>query len=89
MEDLRDLALAFAAAPGAVLVASTDQPPTLMVAAAPGSGVEAGRALKMALERVGGRGGGSATVAQGSAPSPAAARAALDDILRIIAPPHG
>jgi alanyl-tRNA synthetase len=89
VEDLRDLALAFAAAPGAVLVASTDQPPTLMVAAAPGSGVEAGHALKMALERVGGRGGGSATVAQGSAPSPAAARAALDDILRIIAPPHG
>jgi alanyl-tRNA synthetase len=89
VEDLRDLALAFAASPGAVLVAATDQPPTLVVAAAPGSGVEAGRALKTALERVGGRGGGSATVAQGSAPSPATARAALDDVLRIIAPPNG
>jgi len=42
--------------------------------------VHAGNVLKSALASVGGRGGGSATLAQGSV----ANRAALDDIVRAL-----
>jgi alanyl-tRNA synthetase len=66
IERLRPLAQAFAALSGAVFVGATDDPPALLIATAPDSGAEAGQTLKSALETVGGRGGGSARMAQGS-----------------------
>jgi alanyl-tRNA synthetase len=50
-----------------VLVAA----PAILVGAGPGSGLDAGRRLKALLTEAGGRGGGNATVAQGTVPDPA------------------
>jgi alanyl-tRNA synthetase len=83
LEEVRALAPAVAALPRAALLAALHDPPTVIVAASPESGVEAGRALREALAAVGGRGGGSPTVAQGSAPDAAAADAALDALLAL------
>ena len=69
IERLRPLAQATAAMPRAVFVGWTADPPALLVASSADSGVDAGAALKSALEAVGGRGGGNARLAQGSAPS--------------------
>lgn len=69
---LRALGQAAAALPGAVLLATVASPPTVLLAAAPDSGIDAGALLKPALAAVGGKGGGSARLAQGSVPSPAA-----------------
>jgi alanyl-tRNA synthetase len=83
LEETRALAPAVAALPRAALLAALHDPPTVIVAASPDSGVDAGRALREALAAVGGRGGGSPTVAQGSAPDAAAAEAALDALLAL------
>jgi alanyl-tRNA synthetase len=66
VERLRPLALAFAALPAGVLLASTAIPPAVILGAAADAGADAGRVLKTALQRVGGRGGGNARLAQGS-----------------------
>jgi alanyl-tRNA synthetase len=83
LEEVRALAPAVAALPRAALLAALHDPPTVVVAASPDSGVDAGRALREAVAAVGGRGGGSPTVAQGSAPDAAAADAALDALLAL------
>ena len=77
VERLRPLAQALAAMPGTVFVGWTATPPAVLVAAAPDSGVDAGAALRAALEGVGGRGGGNARLAQGTAPSAAALERAV------------
>lgn len=64
----RAFALAFAALPRAVFAAAVTTPPAILVAASDDSGVDAGQALKAALAAVGGRGGGSARLAQGTVP---------------------
>lgn len=71
-DDARHLALAFCALPGTVFVATVAEPPAVLVAASDDSGVDAGRMLKEALAAVGGRGGGSPRLAQGTVPDPAA-----------------
>ena len=73
MEDLRPLAQAFAALPRAVLVGAqaAASPPSLLLASSEDSGVDAGRALREAVTAVGGRGGGSSRLAQGSVPDAA------------------
>jgi alanyl-tRNA synthetase len=68
LEELRGLAQAYCVLPKAVLVAAVDDPPAVLVAASEDSGIDAGRALKAALATVGGRGGGSPRLAQGSVP---------------------
>jgi alanyl-tRNA synthetase len=66
LEPMRALGQAFAALPRAVLVATVAAPPAVLVAASADSGLDAGASLKAALADVGGRGGGSARVAQGT-----------------------
>jgi alanyl-tRNA synthetase len=66
LEPLRVLAQAFTALPRSVLVATVTAPPTVLIAASADSAVDAGARLKAALDSVGGRGGGSARVAQGT-----------------------
>jgi alanyl-tRNA synthetase len=68
LTELRGLAQAYAAMPDAIFIGVLEAPPSILLAAAPDSGVNAGAVLKGLLDAHGGRGGGSATIAQGSLP---------------------
>lgn len=78
LEDLRGLAQAYIASPRAVFVAITEAPPAILLATSEDSGVDAGAVLKAALTRAGGRGGGSARLAQGTAPDTTALISVLE-----------
>jgi len=80
LQDLRGLALSYAAQPRAVFVALLEQPASLLLATAEDSGVDAAAELRSALTAHGGRGGGTPRLAQGSAPSVAALEAALGEL---------
>lgn len=67
-DDARALALAFASLPGSAIAVVVANPPAILVAASDDSGVDAGKLLKAALTAAGGRGGGSARLAQGTVP---------------------
>jgi alanyl-tRNA synthetase len=77
LEDLRAIAQSFTAQPKAVFLAALDDPPSVLLAASADAGIDCGKALKAALAEAGGRGGGSARMAQGSVPD----RIALDRVL--------
>ena len=68
-DELRAEAQSFTAGEKSVLLAVAEDPPSVLLAASPDSGVRAGELLKAAVTKAGGRGGGSATMAQGSVPS--------------------
>jgi alanyl-tRNA synthetase len=68
-EEMRVEAQAFTAAGPAIFVAFAESPPTILLAASADSGVNSGEVLKRLLGPRGGRGGGNATLAQGSLPS--------------------
>ena len=53
---------------GCVVLLTVNEPPGVMIATSPDSDVDAGKVLKAALQAVGGRGGGSPRLAQGSTP---------------------
>jgi alanyl-tRNA synthetase len=65
VERLKGLGQEFASMPKAIFVGATSHPPGLILAASPDSGMNAGKVLKSRLGDVGGRGGGSAVLAQG------------------------
>ncbi len=77
LEDLRAIAQSFTAQPKAVFLAALDDPPSVLLAASADAGMDCGKALKAALAEVGGRGGGTARIAQGSV----ADQAALERVL--------
>jgi alanyl-tRNA synthetase len=77
LEDLRALAQNFTSQPKAVFLAAMADPPSILMAASEDAGIDAGKFVKTALAGVGGRGGGSARMAQGSIPD----AAHLDEIL--------
>ncbi len=79
---LRTMAEAASGEPGTVFLATSTDPTTVILAAAEGTGVDAGATLKAALQAVGGRGGGSPRMAQGSVPD----AAALDAVVGAIVP---
>ena len=66
IERLRPLGQALAALPHAVFIGLTTRPAAVLVAASADAGLDAGRNLKAALQRHGGRGGGNPRLAQGS-----------------------
>ena len=68
-DELRAEAQSFTAGARSVFVAMGEDPPAILLAASADSGINAGEALKAAMTKAGGRGGGSATMAQGSLPS--------------------
>ena len=68
-EALRGIAQAMTSLGNVLFVGTTATPPTIVVAASADAGVDAGQRLKPLLAGVGGRGGGSARIAQGTAPS--------------------
>lgn len=69
VDTLRSVALAFSGMPSAMFIVVSHTPPSLLVATSADSGLDAGKTLRPLLEKVGGRGGGSPRLAQGSAPS--------------------
>jgi alanyl-tRNA synthetase len=79
-EESRAEAQSFAASGPAIFLAPVEAPPSILLAASPGSGVHAGDLLKASLTAAGGRGGGNATLAQGSLPS----QEALDQLVRTL-----
>jgi alanyl-tRNA synthetase len=74
---LRGLALAFTSLPGTAFVGAVADPAAVLFATSADSGLDAGRMLKAALAEVGGRGGGSPRLAQGSVPSTEALEAVV------------
>ena len=71
---LRAMAQAAGAMERLLFIATDTPPPSVYVGTSADSGIDAGAALKAALVAVGGRGGGSARVAQGTAPDPSRLR---------------
>jgi alanyl-tRNA synthetase len=70
LEDLRAVAQNFTAQSKAVFLAALNEPPSVLLAVSEDAGIDAGRVLKAALTDAGGRGGGTARMAQGSVPDP-------------------
>ena len=68
MDELRNLAQAMVALPHAVLAGTLADPPSLLFATSEDTGIDAGRTLREAVTKLGGRGGGSTRIAQGSVP---------------------
>jgi alanyl-tRNA synthetase len=68
---LRARAQAFVAPGNAVFIAVSENPPAVLLAASPDSGIHAGERVQAAVRAAGGRGGGNQTLAQGSVPSSA------------------
>ncbi|MEO5826980.1 MAG: DHHA1 domain-containing protein [Gemmatimonadales bacterium] len=78
LEQARRIARVAGSGSGVVFIAMASAPPTIVVGASPDSGIDAGAALKSALDAVGGRGGGSPRYAQGAAPDAALLRGLVD-----------
>ena len=72
LEDVRALAQAFASLPRAVFIATVASPATVLAAASDDAGIDVGAVLKPQLQAAGGRGGGSARIAQGTVPQASA-----------------
>jgi alanyl-tRNA synthetase len=68
-DELRAEAQSFAAGSRAAILVLGEAPPSALMAASKDSGLNAGQWLKTELSAVGGRGGGSPSMAQGSVPS--------------------
>jgi alanyl-tRNA synthetase len=68
-DELRAEAQSFTTGQKSVFLAMGENPPAIMLASSSDSGMNAGEFLKTALAKAGGRGGGTATMAQGSLPS--------------------
>ena len=77
MEELRTLAQQYATLPSAVMVGVIAAPPSVLYAASEDTGIDAGRALREVVQTLGGRGGGSPRVAQGSLADAAAVTEAV------------
>ena len=77
---MRSRAQAFIACGKALFLAICEEQPSLLLAASADSGLHAGNRLKAALAAANGRGGGSATLAQGSVASAEALKLALDSL---------
>jgi alanyl-tRNA synthetase len=72
MDELRTLAQGALALPRVLVIGALKSPPSALLGSSDDSGVDAGRVLKERLAAVGGRGGGSPRLAQGSVPDAAA-----------------
>lgn len=82
LERLKGLGQAVASWPLAVFVGATSHPPAVILAASQDSGLDAGKVLKTLLADAGGRGGGSAVLAQGVLPEAGQLEAVIGGILQ-------
>ncbi|MEO7652047.1 MAG: alanyl-tRNA editing protein, partial [Bryobacteraceae bacterium] len=81
MDDLRLLAQSFCAHTKAVFAGWVAKPPSVILVTSADSGVDAGKVMKAVLAKAGGRGGGSARMAQGSLPADASFESVLGSLL--------
>lgn len=77
----RVLAQSFAALPTGLALVTAGATRTVLLAAAPDTGIDCGAVLKAVLAAAGGRGGGQAASAQGSVPDAAALAAAREQLV--------
>jgi alanyl-tRNA synthetase len=82
LDELRARAQAASMEPKTVYGGCAGTPPTVVFAASEDSGVNAGARLKQELSAVGGRGGGSPRVAQGSVPNQEAAMQVVSRLMQ-------
>lgn len=80
VDALRGVAQAFTSMPKAVFVGAVPSPPAVILAASSDAGIDAASVLKSLLASVGGRGGGSARMAQGIVPGRAQLEAVVASI---------
>jgi alanyl-tRNA synthetase len=81
MDDVKNLAQAAFVLPRVVVVAAIASPASAFIASSEDSGVDSGKLLKERLAAVGGRGGGSPRMAQGSVPDVAALNAVVEALV--------
>jgi alanyl-tRNA synthetase len=74
---MRARAQAFAAGSKSVFLAVSQDPPSVLLATSPDSGINAGECVTAAVTGMGGRGGGNPSMAQGSVPGEAALEAVV------------
>lgn len=82
IDELRALSQAAFALPRVVVVGALATPPSVLIASSEDSGVDAGKLLKERLAAVGGRGGGSPRLAQGSVPDATAIDSVVDALVK-------
>jgi alanyl-tRNA synthetase len=82
MDELHTLAQSFTSRPNAIFLALLEDPPSVLYAVSEDSGINAGQALKQALLEMGGRGGGSVRLAQGTVPNAGLLEAVLTKLHR-------
>jgi len=80
----RALALAIVARPRVAFIAVATESPSILLATSDDSGIDAGKLLRPLLVAEGGRGGGSARLAQGSAPDAAAADRVASRVIEVL-----
>jgi len=80
VDSLRGLARAFISMPRAVFVGAVASPPAVVLAASADTGIDAASLLKSLLASVGGRGGGSARLAQGIVPGRAQLQTVVESL---------
>ncbi len=80
VDQLRAVAQGFTAGSCAIFLGLVENPPSLLLAASEDAGLDAGKIVKSAITAAGGRGGGTARIAQGSAGSVEALESALGAI---------
>jgi alanyl-tRNA synthetase len=88
LQDQRGLAQAYVAHAQAVFIAVLEQPASIVLATSADTGVDAGALLGGALARAGGRGGGSARLAQGTVEDAIALDAVLSEVHAGLARPE-
>jgi alanyl-tRNA synthetase len=86
VQDERGLAQAYVENPHAVFLLALERPASILLATSGDTGHDAGAILKAALATAGGRGGGSARLAQGTLADAAALDAVLTALLATLAP---
>jgi alanyl-tRNA synthetase len=79
---MRARAQAFIQGSRAVFLAVSQNPPALLLAASPDSGIHAGDRVKAAVTAAGGRGGGNQSVAQGSVPDATSLASVIESITK-------
>ena len=84
IDELRTFAQATLSLPKVAVVGALASPPSLFVSTSEDSGLDAGKLIKEQLSAVGGRGGGSPRIAQGSVPDASKVEGALSSLLNSI-----
>jgi alanyl-tRNA synthetase len=84
IDELRTFAQAALSLPKTAVVGALTSPPSLFAAASEDSGLDAGKLIKEQVTAVGGRGGGSPRIAQGSVPDASQVDRVLSSLLNSI-----